>query len=91
MKQTALRYGILIGLFISTSIFPWWAVFALSAIAAFLIEDFFELIVIGLFYDIRFHMPGAHWYMSIIHTVILVVIVVVAFFIQKITRRPSLL
>lgn len=89
MKQIALRIGILIGLFISTSIIPWWAVFILSAISTLYIDNFFEVISIGLFYDIYYHIPGLVWYLVAINTLIMACIYAVSLLIQKLTQRPN--
>lgn len=89
MKQIALRIGILIGLFISTSIIPWWAVFILCAIAVLCIDNFFEIISIGLFYDIYYHIPGLVWYLVAINTLIMIGMYIVSLLIQKLTQRPK--
>lgn len=89
MKQIALRIGILIGLFISTSIIPWWAVFILCAISVFYIDNFFEIISIGLFYDIYYHIPGLAWYLVAINTLIMIGMYIVSLLIQKLTQRPK--
>lgn len=91
MKQAIIRSIILIALFISTSLFPWWLVFVLCGISALLIDNFFEVIVIGLFYDIQYHIPGMHWYATFINTAIIIGIFIISFIVQKITRRPKFL
>ncbi len=91
MKQAIVRCIILIALFISANLFPWWLVFVLCAIAALLIDNFFEIIAIGLFYDIHYHIPGMHWYATFINTAIMLGIFIVSFIVQKITRRPKFL
>lgn len=91
MKQAIIRSIILIALFISTSLFPWWLVFVLCGISALLIDNFFEVIIVGLFYDIQYHIPGMHWYATFINTAITIGIFIISFIVQKITRRPKLL
>lgn len=91
MKQAIIRSIILIALFISTNLFPWWLVFVLCGISALLIDNFFEVIVIGLFYDIQYHIPGMHWYATFINTAIIIGIFIISFIVQKITRRPKFL
>jgi low affinity Fe/Cu permease len=63
----------------------------LCGISALLIDNFFEVIVIGLFYDIQYHIPGMHWYTTFINTAITIGIFIISFIVQKITRRPKLL
>ncbi|HQV64791.1 MAG TPA: hypothetical protein PKZ56_00980 [Candidatus Paceibacterota bacterium] len=91
MKQAIIHSIILIALFISTNLFPWWLVFVLCGICALLIDNFFEIIAIGIFYDVQYHVPGMHWYATFINSAIMVGIFLISLFVQKITRKPTFL
>lgn len=91
MKGLMIRMGALIILLIISSLFPWWITLIFSVITAFLIDNFFELIFIGIFYDVFFHVPGSVWYMSIIHTIIYISIILGTIILQKIVYKPTIL
>jgi hypothetical protein len=65
-------------------------VVALCGIAALIFDNFFEIIALGVMYDIRFHAPGTPWYFAALHTVILVVLFVISVVVHKLTRKPKL-
>jgi hypothetical protein len=88
MKSLVIRAGIFFGLIVIGSLFSWWATAIMALIAAFFIESFFEIIAIGLYYDLLFHIPGNPWYGQFLHTLIFLVIVIITVIIQKITRKP---
>lgn len=90
MKYILSRYFWLVLLFLSIAILPWWLVMILCAIFTTVFQNSFEIIAIGLFYDIRFHVPGMHWYLVGLHTLITIGIFVVISVIQKLTRKPDL-
>lgn len=89
MKEFVRRTVCFIGLLIGISVFPWWVVGILCLVFSFWFDNFFEIIVIGIVYDVTFHTPGTHWYLWGIHTVAAVMVYVIMIIIQKNTRKPE--
>lgn len=91
MKEIVIKYVVFVVLLLLIGFCPVWLVMILAGIAALVFDNFFEIIAIGLIYDIRFHVPGAPWYLLGLHTIIVIAIFVVTVVIHKITRKPKLL
>ena len=91
MKHVLLRIAVLIGLFLCVSVFPWWAVMVFAFVAAMLFENYYEVIALGILYDVQFHVPGIHWYLAGLSTLITIAIVIVSVIIQKVTQKPKIL
>ncbi len=75
-------------LLISILFLPWWVVFIVAAIGCFWFDRFFEIIILGVVYDIWFHIPGISWYHAAWHTILAIAIYLGVFAILKVVRRP---
>lgn len=89
MKEFVIRVSSIIFLLISSTLFPFWVVGFFGLIMTFIFDNFFEIIVIGMVYDIVFHIPGTPWYVWGMHTVTTVVVYTIIVIIQKNTRKPQ--
>lgn len=91
MRGLIIRATLFVMIMIIGSLFSWWAAVIFAVISAFFVENFFEIIFIGVLYDILFHVPGSSWYMSVFHTGIFIGIILAMVGVQKIMHKPVIL
>jgi hypothetical protein len=84
------RFLFIILLVAAFFLFPWWVVFILGIIGSLLFNNFFEIILLGIMYDVYFHIPGLPWYKSIMYILMSIGIFFVVMIIKKLVRKPTL-
>ncbi len=90
MYSVIMRIVSIFGLFVIGSLFSWWVMIVGIVIASFFFDYFFEVIIIGIIYDFFFYTPEIAWYLTFLHTLIIMSVVIIMSGIQKIIRKPIL-
>jgi hypothetical protein len=81
------RFTYSIFLIISIFFFPWWVVFTFGFFGVIVFQNYFEIILIGICYDLLFHGSMLPWYKSIEHTLIALSIFITSLLLKKILRK----
>ena len=89
MKEFVNRLISVIVLLLGITIFPVWLIGILGVIFAFIFDNFFEILIVGIVYDIALHVPGSPWYLWVIHTGVAIIIYLIMIIIQKNTQKPE--
>jgi hypothetical protein len=66
---------------------PWWAVFVFGFFGALMFQYYFEIILIGIAYDLIFNISMVSWYQSGWHTLIAIGIFIISVLFGKIIRK----
>ncbi len=91
MKEFINRLVWFIVLLFMSSLFPWWLVVLFLVALSFIFENYFEIVLVGVVYDVLFFSPGLPWYISISHTGVAVLIYCAMLLVHKYTRKPNIL
>lgn len=90
MKEFINRLIWFVALLFMSSLFPWWFVVLFLVALSFIFDNYFEVIIIGIVYDILFFSPGLPWYISISHTGVTLAIYWIMMAVHKYTRKPNI-
>ncbi len=90
MKSFLKRTGLLILLFLCAMVLPWYVTLGIAFVIGFFVQNFFEIIALGIFYDVLFYSPSLAFYQVIMHTAISCVLFLLIVVITKITTKPKI-
>lgn len=83
MDHFLIRIGANIVIFASIFLFPWWFPVALALVCLFLFENYFEILLVGLFLDVLYASSADFSLSSMLFTFAATIVLSISFFIKK--------